>query len=137
MNRKNMINIRHFLLSFPLLFMACGTSSHQITRLDPASFEARLNEPDVQLVDARTPGEYAAGHLTGATNLDWNGGRLQATVDQLDKTRPVLVYCASGRRSAEVDGALMLDDNGAPEDANWIGLDGSDPLLVAVCQKSG
>lgn len=101
MNRKNMINIRHFLLSFPLLFMACGTSSHQITRLDPASFEARLNEPDVQLVDARTPGEYAAGHLTGATNLDWNGGRLQATVDQLDKTRPVLVYCASGRRSAE------------------------------------
>ena len=101
MNRKNMINIRHFLLSFPLLFMACGTSSHQSTRLDPASFEARLNEPDVQLVDARTPGEYAAGHLTGATNLDWNGGRLQATVDQLDKTRPVLVYCASGRRSAE------------------------------------
>ena len=101
MNRKNMINIRHFLLSFPLLFMACGTSSHQITRLDPASFEARLNEPDVQLVDARTPGEYAAGHLAGATNLDWNGGRLQATVDQLDKTRPVLVYCASGRRSAE------------------------------------
>ena len=81
--------------------MACGTSSHQSTRLDPASFEARLNEPDVQLVDARTPGEYAAGHLTGATNLDWNGGRLQATVDQLDKTRPVLVYCASGRRSAE------------------------------------
>ncbi|MCB0766818.1 MAG: rhodanese-like domain-containing protein [Flavobacteriales bacterium] len=101
MNRKNMINIRHFLLSFPLLFMACGTSSHQSTRLDPASFEARLNEPDVQLVDARTPGEYAAGHLAGATNLDWNGGRLQATVDQLDKTRPVLVYCASGRRSAE------------------------------------
>lgn len=101
MNRKNMINMRHFLLSFPLLFMACGTSSHQSTRLDPASFEARLNEPDVQLVDARTPGEYAAGHLAGATNLDWNGGRLQATVDQLDKTRPVLVYCASGRRSAE------------------------------------
>ena len=96
-----MINIRHFLLSFPLAFMACGTSSQQSTSLDPASFEARLNEPDVQLVDARTPGEYAGGHLAGATNLDWNGGRLQATVDQLDKTRPVLVYCASGRRSAE------------------------------------
>ncbi|MCB1971655.1 MAG: hypothetical protein H6851_11100 [Geminicoccaceae bacterium] len=52
------------------------------------------------------------------------------------RTLTMFVDCA-GRRSAEVDGALMLDDNGAPEDANWIGLDGSDPLLVAVCQKSG
>jgi len=95
-----MINIRHFLLFIPLVFMACGPTSKQGTSLDPASFEARLNEPNVQLVDARTASEYAGGHLPGAIDLDWNGGQLEAATSTLDKTKPVLVYCASGRRSA-------------------------------------
>lgn len=51
------------------------------------------------LVDVRSPGEYAAGHLDGAVNIP---------VDQVERRitefgprdRPVVVYCRSGARSA-------------------------------------
>jgi phage shock protein E len=55
------------------------------------------------LVDVRTPGEFAGGHADGAVNipLDALGGRL-AELDALlggDRTKPLVVYCRTGRRS--------------------------------------
>lgn len=72
------------------------------------SFEAALAaDPSVQLVDVRTPGEYAGAHLSPAVNIDWNGedfiGKASAA---LDRTRPVMLYCRSGRRSAAAAAAL-------------------------------
>lgn len=52
------------------------------------------------LIDARTPAEYSSGHLANATNLDWNSGQLEAVSESLEELKPVLLYCASGRRSA-------------------------------------
>lgn len=52
-----------------------------------------------RLVDVRTPEEYADGHLPGAVNIpvDELGRRL----DELGpRDKPVVVYCASGVRSA-------------------------------------
>ncbi len=75
----------------------------------PKEFQANI-KPDVQLVDARTAGEYAQGHLANARNLDWNGGELQQRVGELDPKKPVLIYCASGRRSAAA--AAFLKEKG-------------------------
>ena len=55
----------------------------------------------VQLLDVRTPEEFAENHLPGAINIDWRGEAFSEKVQVLDKARPVLVYCRSGRRSAE------------------------------------
>lgn len=63
-------------------------------------FEKKLSTPGVQLVDVRTPGEFAEGHLANASNIDYRGGELQQKAAKLDKKRPVLVYCHSGKRSA-------------------------------------
>jgi len=50
-----------------------------------------------QLVDVRTPGEYAAGALPGAKNLPVEA--IYQWMNQLDPTQPVLLYCRSGARS--------------------------------------
>ncbi|MFW5740969.1 MAG: rhodanese-like domain-containing protein, partial [Myxococcota bacterium] len=52
-----------------------------------------------KLVDVRTAMEFSSGHLPGADNrplgsFDGRSGELG------DKARPVVVYCASGTRSA-------------------------------------
>lgn len=57
------------------------------------------------LVDVRSPAEFAAGHIDGARNvpvseLGQRAGELGAT------DRPVIVYCASGTRSAMAKRAL-------------------------------
>ncbi|MEU9338816.1 rhodanese-like domain-containing protein [Streptomyces sp. NPDC048290] len=65
--------------------------------LDADQAHTRLG--DLTVVDVRTPGEYASGHLPGALNIP---------LDQLERALPVLrrvhgellVVCASGARSA-------------------------------------
>lgn len=66
----------------------------------------RLVEQGAALIDVRTPGEYAAGHLDGAKNIPVAelAGRLG---DVGPKDRPVVVYCASGARSAAATSALQ------------------------------
>src|SRR5690242_21803726 len=79
------------------------------TTLDPRQARARLHE--LTIVDVRTPGEYAGGHIPGALNIP---------LDQLDRALPdlrtaaqtgeVLVVCASGARSENA--CRMLAENG-------------------------
>lgn len=52
------------------------------------------------LLDVRTPEEFASEHVEGAVNIPL--GELAARSRELGrKERPVVVYCRSGRRSAE------------------------------------
>ena len=76
--------------------------------LSPEDFAKRLSEDaSIQLVDVRTPEEYAEGHLALAANIDWNAdGFLDKAATQLGKDSPVYVYCRSGRRSAAAASAL-------------------------------
>lgn len=104
---SSMAHMRQLLFTLPLLLMACGTASQQNNSLSPAAFDARMSQLGAQLVDVRTPGEFSGGHLANAVNLDWSGGQLEASVRKLDKSKPVLLYCASGRRSAAAREHLM------------------------------
>jgi phage shock protein E len=50
------------------------------------------------LVDVRSPGEFASGHLPGARNIPV--ARIQGALGELKAAgRPVVVYCASGTRA--------------------------------------
>lgn len=76
-------------------------------------FEAKLrdNIGVAQLIDVRTPEEFMRGHLKRAINLNFNDDNFEDIVkNKLDKTRPVFVYCFSGRRST--DAAVFLRDLG-------------------------
>lgn len=52
-----------------------------------------------KLVDVRSPAEFASGHIPGAVNVPV--GELGAKLKSLGaKDQPLIVYCASGTRSA-------------------------------------
>jgi rhodanese-related sulfurtransferase len=79
--------------------MACrGVSQDNISTAD---FSQRMQTAGVQLLDVRTAGEYKNGHLKNSLQADWtNTAQFTDRVQYLDKNKPVLVYCASGGRSA-------------------------------------
>jgi rhodanese-related sulfurtransferase len=61
------------------------------TRIDLAQLQ-QLLDGDAQLVEVLPAAEYAEEHLPGAVNLPLK--QLDATsAAQLDRTRPVVVYC--------------------------------------------
>jgi rhodanese-related sulfurtransferase len=66
----------------------------------------------VQFVDARSPSEYAAGHLPGAVNVPAEGAEAQAGRIKLPAGRMLVIYCSDPAcpRSAEL--ASVLDRQG-------------------------
>lgn len=93
-----------------LIAFSCGTASsseaQQITRIDNDELVQMMKNEEVQLVDVRTPQEVALGTIEGATAIDYYNPKFQEEFEQLDKTKPVIVYCASGRRSASASTKL-------------------------------
>lgn len=75
-------------------------------RPDLAGAEARdLVARGARLVDVRTPGEYAAGHLPGALNVPLDA--LERRLDDLGpRDQALIVYCESGARSAHAQRLL-------------------------------
>mgnify|MGYP005842870749 CR=1 FL=1 len=60
-------------------------------------FMAENPEGSYTLLDVRQPGEYEEEHLAGAKLIPL--GQLGDAVAELDKTKPVITYCAIGGRS--------------------------------------
>ena len=57
-----------------------------------------------QLLDVRADHEWDAGHIEGATHIDLPD--LPAHIAEIDKDRPVVVYCRTGGRSEMAAAAL-------------------------------
>jgi rhodanese-related sulfurtransferase/rubrerythrin len=73
------------------------TPVKSINSEEAKKFMAAKPEGDYTLLDVRQPGEYEAEHIPGAKLIPLPG--LKDGLRQLDKQKPVLVYCASGGRS--------------------------------------
>lgn len=67
-----------------------------MNELTPQQVLARLDE--AAIVDVREAEEVASGMIAGARHIPL--GDLGAVTDRLDKSRPVIAVCRSGRRSA-------------------------------------
>ncbi len=83
-----------------------STPKNPVKLVDVGQAEKLIADKRVVILDVRTPSEFAAGHLAGATNLDFHGSDFQSRLDHLDKRQSYLVHCAAGGRSARA-GALM------------------------------
>jgi len=67
------------------------------------------------LVDVRTPGEFAAGHVDGAINIPVQ--ELEGRITELGaKDRQVVLYCRSGARSGRARSLLQGEGFSAVHD---------------------
>ncbi len=64
----------------------------------------KLIEEGAQLVDVRADHEWEAGRIAGATHLPL--AELAERAGEIDKERPVVVYCRGGNRSSMATSAL-------------------------------
>ena len=69
-------------------------------------FEEKRKAKAVVVLDVRTAEEFEAGHVPGATNLDFRDEKFADKVAKLDKDKTYLVYCATGRRSTGATGKM-------------------------------
>ena len=69
-----------------------------VTPVELASLLERSHGQRPLVLDVRTPEEYAAGHVPGAILIPHD--QLAMRLDALDRDRPIVVYCRTGRRSA-------------------------------------
>ncbi len=77
------------------------------SNLSPADFVAD-HDADAPLLDVRTPGEYAEGHLAGSVNVDVMGRTFKQEIEamNLPSDSPVYLYCRSGNRSGQATKTL-------------------------------
>jgi len=78
-------------------------ANKNVETLSPQEFQQRLTKDSTALlIDVRKPDEYAAGHLQGATLMNWLDRKMfEEEAAKLDKGKTLYVYCRSGRRSGE------------------------------------
>ena len=57
--------------------------------------------PSFVILDVRTAEEFASGYIENAINIDYYSDAFRDELDNLDKTKTYLIYCRSGRRSAD------------------------------------
>ena len=64
----------------------------------------KLIDEGARLIDVRADHEWEAGHIEGATHLPLD--ELAARAGEIDKDRPVVLYCRGGNRSTMAAAAL-------------------------------
>ncbi|NOT75195.1 MAG: rhodanese-like domain-containing protein [Cyclobacteriaceae bacterium] len=89
-----------------LLICSCSSpASESSSILSAEKFQEELmSDPEIILLDIRTPQEVSEGSIKGSVNIDYSSGRFDKILDSLDHSKTYFVYCAGGKRSgAAVD----------------------------------
>lgn len=85
-----------------VLFASCSKSEPtEVKMISPEEMQTLLELDDVQLIDVRTPEEYDQGFIDHAQNIDFNSPTFDQDILKLDKSKPVILYCQAGGRSAK------------------------------------
>ncbi len=87
--------------------------------INSGEFKEKMNSQKGTLLDVRTKDEFNGGFIEGAINIDFYASNFIEEVDQLDKTKPLYIYCASGGRSGQA--MKKIENLGFPEIYNLIG----------------
>ncbi|NQX91477.1 MAG: rhodanese-like domain-containing protein [Flavobacteriales bacterium] len=113
------------LIGIGLLLAACGGGPQDAKvegvyeNIDVAKFSEKMKQEGVQLLDVRTFDEIKLGKIAGAKEMDFFDADFEKQLGTLDKNKPVLVYCAAGKRAGKAMG--MMEDQGFKEVYNLEG----------------
>lgn len=94
-----------------LFFINCDTKKESIKTITTSELKVILQDDDVQLLDVRTPEEIEQGFIATAKFINYyEADFYEKSVQNLDKEKPVYIYCRSGNRSNK--SAKILQENG-------------------------
>jgi rhodanese-related sulfurtransferase len=90
------------MLLYPLLSRGMRPGA-EVTPIEAVTL---INRKDALVLDVRDEGEFSGGHITNARHLSEK--QLEDRLKEIEKfkSRPVIVSCASGRRSVAVAATL-------------------------------
>lgn len=100
-----------------LTLLSCSNKSGY-KDLTVSDFKKGLTE-EVTLLDVRTQAEWNSGVIEGAVLINVFDSDFNKKIGDLDKSKPVYVYCKSGGRSSRA--ANSLSSNGFTNVYNLIG----------------
>jgi thioredoxin 1 len=95
-----------------ILFSSCsnGQTQKYKSNLSATEFSKKITElPTATIIDVRSQEEFDGGHIQNAQNMNWNGNNFDKQISNLDKSKPVLVYCLSGGRSSSAARKMRND----------------------------
>lgn len=82
--------------------------SLKVMNIDSKTFSEKLkNDPNAVLLDVRTSGEFANGHIPDSLLIDIMSPAFLQEIEQLDKSKNYYVYCRSGNRSFHAGIAML------------------------------
>ncbi len=96
--------------AFALIITLASCNSNAQSKyelVEVSTFENAIQTPNAQILDVRTPQEFAGGAIHNAVNIDWNNPEFAKNIETLDKNQPVYVYCLSGGRSKKAADKLV------------------------------
>lgn len=101
--------MRYLILFLSVFFVTCG-KSQDVKKISNIQLNQLLSKEKIQLLDVRTPEEVSEGFIKSAkfANL-FDADFYQKASAQLDKSKPVYVYCATSNRSRA---AAILKEKG-------------------------
>lgn len=109
--------MKKLILLLVLISFSCkekdANAAVQSEVLTATEYKTAISEKQVQLVDVRTPEEYAEGHIDNAVNIDFFRDDFKSAFATMDKDQPIYIYCKSGNRSGKA--AKILSDLGFEE----------------------
>lgn len=89
------------------MFKDTNTSA-KVENLDSPAFSEKMKkDPDAVLLDVRTQGEFALGHIPNSKLIDIMSPTFLKEIEQLDKSKNYYVYCRSGNRSYHAGMAMV------------------------------
>ena len=89
------------------LFSGNAQNSENIKTVEVTAFAKEIKTTKKpQILDVRTPEEFAEGHINNAQNINWLGDQFIQDAEKQDKNKAVYVYCKSGKRSLKASEKL-------------------------------
>ncbi|NCT18279.1 MAG: thioredoxin [Flavobacteriaceae bacterium CG18_big_fil_WC_8_21_14_2_50_34_36] len=109
-----MKHIYYYLFFLISLLISCNDSQNKsIQNITPEQMQDALLEENIQVLDVRTPEEFNESFIKKSQNICVTQDDFKEKVKQLDKNKPVYLYCKSGIRSAKA--AKILKEMGFKE----------------------
>lgn len=132
------------ILLITFLMLSCnGQTMKNVENVEAKSFSKKISETtNAQILDVRTPEEFASEHIDNAVNINWLADDFVVNTAKLDKSKPVFIYCKSGARSTKA--AIKLEELGFKKiyqleggilKWNTAGLSKTDDKIIGMCSQ--